>query len=125
MMLPPPHLVLLEYLLELFCLVSMNASSNQMTTNNIARIFSPNLLRPKTEKQALEEFQSCSYVVEFMIENYDQFCITARDSRPFEMLDATYLPSRLLENPADHYVKDKPAEPAPSPTPTTPATPSA
>ncbi|KAJ3312717.1 hypothetical protein HDU76_002814, partial [Blyttiomyces sp. JEL0837] len=84
MMLPPPHLVLLESLLELFALVVENASLNMMNSNNLARIFSPNLLRPKSEKQALEEFQSCSYVIEFRIENYEQFCITHKDIRPIE-----------------------------------------
>ncbi|KAJ3410438.1 hypothetical protein HDV05_003800 [Chytridiales sp. JEL 0842] len=118
MMLPPPHLVLLEYLLELFALVAMNSAANQMTASNLARIFSPNLLKPKSEKQALEEFQSCSYVVEFMIDNFDQFCITSRDMRPFEMLDASYLPPKKLENPADKY----PASPELAPSPTTPTT---
>ncbi|KAI8853363.1 Rho GTPase activation protein [Chytridium lagenaria] len=73
MLLPPPHLVLLEYLLELFTLVDLHSDSNQMTAKNLARIFSPNILRPKNEKQALEEFQSCAFVLEFMIENHDNF----------------------------------------------------
>ncbi|KAI8618099.1 Rho GTPase activation protein [Chytriomyces sp. MP71] len=94
MLLPPPHLVLLEQLLELFSLVVGNADTNQMTSNNLARIFSPNILKPRSEKQALEEFQSCSFVVEFMIENWEQFSFTAKDMRPFEILDMSYLPKR-------------------------------
>ncbi|KAJ3017319.1 UNVERIFIED_CONTAM: hypothetical protein HDU68_011752 [Siphonaria sp. JEL0065] len=91
MLLPPPHLVLLEQLLELFSMVVANADVNQMTSNNLARIFSPNILKPKSEKQALEEFQSCSFVVEFMIENHDQFAITARDIKPLEIMDVGYV----------------------------------
>ncbi|KAJ3194677.1 hypothetical protein HK101_002207 [Irineochytrium annulatum] len=95
MLLPPPHLVLLECLLDLFSVVVANAETNQMTSSNLARIFSPNLLRPKAEqKQALEEFQTCSFVVEFIIENYEQFYVSSREARPFDILDASYLPKR-------------------------------
>ncbi|KAJ3235613.1 hypothetical protein HDU81_000313 [Chytriomyces hyalinus] len=91
MLLPPSHLILLEQMLELFSMVAGFSETNQMTSNNLARIFSPNILKPKSDKQALEEFQSCSFVVEFMIENVDQFSITSRDVRPFEILDTSYM----------------------------------
>ncbi|KAJ3076156.1 hypothetical protein HDU98_005314 [Podochytrium sp. JEL0797] len=91
MLLPPPHLVLMQQLLELLSMVVEHADVNQMTSNNLARIFSPNILKPKSEKQALEEFQSCSFVLEFMIENHEQFAISAMDVKPFEILDSGYI----------------------------------
>ncbi|KAJ3075587.1 hypothetical protein HDU98_007569 [Podochytrium sp. JEL0797] len=91
MLLPPPHLVLMQQLLELLSMVVEHADVNQMTSNNLARIFSPNILKPKSEKQALEEFQSCSFVLEFMIENHEQFAIAAVDVKPFEILDMGYI----------------------------------
>ncbi|KAJ3112098.1 hypothetical protein HK100_002453, partial [Physocladia obscura] len=77
MLLPPPHLVLLEQLLDLFSKVIQYADVNQMTSNNLARIISPNILKPKTEKQALE--------------NYDQFSFTSRDFKPMDIIDVAYL----------------------------------
>ncbi|KAJ3107211.1 hypothetical protein HDU97_004631 [Phlyctochytrium planicorne] len=104
MLLPPPHLILFEYLLELFVLVANHAGDNQMTATNLARIFSPNLLRPKLEKQALEEFQSCAIVLEFFIENHSEFRISARDIKPFEILDVAYLPARKPSVKRKHLV---------------------
>ncbi|KAI9350075.1 Rho GTPase activation protein [Zopfochytrium polystomum] len=95
MLLPPPHLVLFEFLLELFSQVDQFSSENQMTASNLARIFSPNVLRPRgSEKQALEEFQTASFVVEFMIENWEQFALTGPEMRPFELMDVDYMPKK-------------------------------
>ncbi|KAJ3296413.1 hypothetical protein HK104_001642 [Borealophlyctis nickersoniae] len=91
-LLPPPHLVLVECLLELFGEVAANSAQNQMTGHNLARILSPNLLRPKTQKQPLEEYEQCSYIMEFLIDNWDQFIITSKSVRPYQLLDVTYLP---------------------------------
>ncbi|KAJ3238646.1 hypothetical protein HDU78_003390 [Chytriomyces hyalinus] len=102
MLLPPSHLILLEQMLELFSMVAGFAETNQMTSNNLARIFSPNILKPKNDKQALEEFQSCSFVVEFMIENCDQFSITSRDVRPFEILDTSYMAKKPRKETKNH-----------------------
>ncbi|KAJ3112217.1 hypothetical protein HDU96_004789 [Phlyctochytrium bullatum] len=79
---------------ELYPYFLKSLDTNQMTAKNLARILSPNILRPRNEKQALEEFQSCAFVLEFMIENHDQFRISSRDVKPFDILDVSYLPKR-------------------------------
>ncbi|KAI9325790.1 Rho GTPase activation protein [Zopfochytrium polystomum] len=95
MLLPPAHVVFFECLLELFSQVAKSSDQNQMTASNLARIFSPNVLRPRgTEKQALEDFQTASFVIEFMIDNWEQFAITGPELRPFELMDSNYLPKR-------------------------------
>ncbi|KAJ1561840.1 hypothetical protein HK405_002586 [Cladochytrium tenue] len=82
-------------LLELFSQVDQNSAENQMTASNLARIFAPNVLRPRgSERQALEDFQTASYVVEFMINHWEQFVLSTPDRRPFEIIDAEYLPKR-------------------------------
>ncbi|KAI9102459.1 Rho GTPase activation protein [Phlyctochytrium arcticum] len=92
MLLPPTHLVLLETLLEFFGQIVHYSEANQMNAHSLARIFSPNLLRPtKVQKQPLEEYERCSYVVEFLIDNWSHFIITASTVRPAQILDLTYI----------------------------------
>ncbi|KAJ3057316.1 hypothetical protein HK097_009269 [Rhizophlyctis rosea] len=92
LLLPPPHIVLLESLLQLFGTVASNSSYNQMNAHNLARIFSPNVLRPKSPKQPLEEYERCSFVVEILIDNWSQFIVSSKDVRPYQLLDVTYVP---------------------------------
>ncbi|RKO89312.1 Rho GTPase activation protein, partial [Blyttiomyces helicus] len=75
--LPSSHLILLEILLQLFSEVASLSAQNQMNAHNLARIFSPNVLRPKTNKQPLDEYEKCSHVMEFFIDNSAQFIVTA------------------------------------------------
>ncbi|KAJ3157883.1 hypothetical protein HDU89_000262 [Geranomyces variabilis] len=90
MLLPPAHLVLLETVLELMQDIIAHENINQMTSHNLARIISPNILRPKEtagKKQGLEEYERGSYVMEYLIDNWDHLAITSHDVRPFQMLD--------------------------------------
>lgn len=90
-MLPPPHLIILESLLALFSEVVKNCEENSMTSNSIARIFSPNFLKPtKGKEQALEEYDLCTQVVETLIDYWDHFIITSDQIRPYQLLDVTY-----------------------------------
>ncbi|KAJ3092218.1 hypothetical protein HK102_009703 [Quaeritorhiza haematococci] len=92
MLLPPPHLVLLECLLDLFHCVVQHSGANQMNSHNLARIFSPNLLRPKTAtKQPLDEYERCAHVVEFLIDNWDQFVFTRIDLAPMKLIELTFI----------------------------------
>ncbi|KND02221.1 uncharacterized protein SPPG_02704 [Spizellomyces punctatus DAOM BR117] len=90
LLLPPTHLVLLETLLELFGLIVQHSAANQMSAHSLARIFSPNVLRPKGQKQPLEEYERCSCVMELLIDHWDHFIVTPCTVRPFQMLDLTY-----------------------------------
>ncbi|KAJ3147571.1 hypothetical protein HDU86_007969 [Geranomyces michiganensis] len=90
MLLPPAHLLVLEAVLDLMQDVLAHENVNQMTSHNLARIISPNILRPKEtsgKKQGLEEYERGSYVMEYLIDNWDHLAITSHDARPFQMLD--------------------------------------
>ncbi|TPX61151.1 hypothetical protein PhCBS80983_g01263 [Powellomyces hirtus] len=90
MLLPPAHLVLLETILELMVDIVAHSEANQMTAHSLARIISPNILRPRestAKKQGLEEYERGSYVMEYLIDNWQHFGITDWSVMPFQMLD--------------------------------------
>ncbi|KAJ3036663.1 hypothetical protein HDV00_002487 [Rhizophlyctis rosea] len=96
LLLPSPHLVLLETLLDLFASIVTNSHQNQMNSHNLARVFSPNILRSKSQKQPLEEYERCSFVMEILIDNWSQFVVTSKEVRPYHLLDVTYIPRELF-----------------------------
>ncbi|KAJ3152186.1 hypothetical protein HDU89_001405 [Geranomyces variabilis] len=92
MLLPPAHLVLLETILELMQDIVAHQHVNQMSSHNLARIMSPNILRPKetaAKKQGLEEYERGSYVMEYIIDNWSHLAITGK-VLPFQMLDVGF-----------------------------------
>ncbi|KAI9199301.1 Rho GTPase activation protein [Polychytrium aggregatum] len=91
LLLPPPHIVAFESILCLVGEVAARSSENQMTAHNLARIFAPNILRSKQQKQSLDEYERCSFVTEYLIEHWTQFLLTGPELKPFEILDASYL----------------------------------
>ncbi|KAJ3284812.1 hypothetical protein HK104_009766 [Borealophlyctis nickersoniae] len=92
MLLPPPHIVLVECLLELFGEVAANSAQNQMTGHIWRESYHLICSDRKPQKQPLEEYEQCSYIMEFLIDNWDQFIITSKLVRPNQLLDVTYLP---------------------------------
>ncbi|KAJ3014841.1 hypothetical protein HKX48_004919 [Thoreauomyces humboldtii] len=93
MLLPPAHLVLLETVLDLMREIVALASINQMTSHALARIISPNILKPResaTKKQGLEEYERGSYVMEYLIDHAPHFCVTNWHVCPFQLLDLGY-----------------------------------
>jgi hypothetical protein len=90
-LLPPTHLILLEYLLVLFHDVQSNSAENQMTAHNIGLIFAPTLLRTKT-KTPIEEYDKLAKLIEYMILNHQQFIITHPERDPEKCLDLVFLP---------------------------------
>ncbi|KAJ3182410.1 hypothetical protein HDU87_008574 [Geranomyces variabilis] len=96
MLLPPAHLVLLETILELMQDIVAHQHVNQMSSHNLARIMSPNILRPKetaAKKQGLEEYERGSYVMEYIIDNWSHLAITEK-VLPFHMLDVGFTSGR-------------------------------
>ena len=91
-LLPPPHLILLEYLLALFAEIHENAGENQMNAYNLGLIFAPTLLRNKANKTPVEEFEKLARLLEFMITNLHQFIITHPLRDPEQCLDVILLP---------------------------------
>lgn len=49
-LLPPQHLILIEYLLDLLFVVQNASLDNQMTAHNLGVVFAPTLLRTKPNK---------------------------------------------------------------------------
>ncbi|KAI8820528.1 Rho GTPase activation protein [Fimicolochytrium jonesii] len=93
MLLPAAHLVLLETLLDLFKEILANSSYNQMSAHSIARIISPNILRPResnSKKQGLEEYERGTYILEYLIQNEQHLRITNWSVQPFQILDIGY-----------------------------------
>jgi hypothetical protein len=91
-MLPPPHLILLEYLLTLFASIHENAITNQMNAYNLGLIFAPTLLRNKANKTPVEEYEKLARLLEYMILNLHQFIITHPLRDPENCLDLVVLP---------------------------------
>ena len=102
-LIPFTHLVLLECLLELLSRISKKSDTNQMSSSNLARVFAPNLLRPKpTVIQSLEDYDKSANIIEFMIDNLIEFSLTSEKLQPFLCLDLDSLKapdsSDLLSN---------------------------
>jgi transcription termination factor NusB len=77
--LPNNHKRVLQITIKLLNKISKNASENMMTSDNLAMVFSPNLIKKKTtEKLSMKEMEDflkespyCSSIVKEMIENYE------------------------------------------------------
>lgn len=85
---PPSHLVLTEYLLEFLASVASHLEDNLMTSRNLARILSPNVLRPKTDNPSIEEFEQCSIVLEMLIDNQKYLSLIKDENGPFKILES-------------------------------------
>lgn len=76
LLLPKPNKSLLKAIFELLHLVAMNESSNRMSPDNLAKVFTPHLLCPRklSPENLLKDSQSLFGVVAFMINKYTDLC---------------------------------------------------
>ncbi|KAL6617828.1 hypothetical protein U3516DRAFT_628863 [Neocallimastix sp. 'constans'] len=87
MMFPRNYLVLLEYLLDLFRLVTRYSEYNQMNSSNLARVFAPNLLKPiPPAESSLKDYGITSSIIEFMIEHDLDFHISRSENMLLKIL---------------------------------------
>eukprot|EP01105_Mastigella_eilhardi_P011183 TRINITY_DN2583_c0_g1_i5.p1 TRINITY_DN2583_c0_g1~~TRINITY_DN2583_c0_g1_i5.p1 ORF type:complete len:616 (+),score=105.45 TRINITY_DN2583_c0_g1_i5:326-2173(+) len=73
--LPKTHLCVLKTIMSFFQKVVANSACNKMTSTNIALVFGPNMMRPRSEETAqfLQDTKLGSALVKLMIENYHYF----------------------------------------------------
>ncbi|OUM66338.1 hypothetical protein PIROE2DRAFT_29264, partial [Piromyces sp. E2] len=69
MMLPRNNLILLEYLFDLFNLVTKFSEYNQMNSGNLARVFAPNLLKPTNGEPSLKDYEITTSIIKFIIDH--------------------------------------------------------
>lgn len=76
LLLPKTNKSLLQDIFELLHLVAMNESSNRMSPDNLAKLFTPHLLCPRklSPENLLKDSQSLFGVVAFMITKYTDLC---------------------------------------------------
>lgn len=81
--LPFAHLSTLKYLMHLLHDV-VHTPGSLMSAKNLAAIFTPNLLRPESEKSAattgemeLTNHAACTAIIEFLIEHFDKLVCTS------------------------------------------------
>jgi len=66
---------MLHYLLHFLSTVASYSEFNDMTSSNLAKVFSPNLLRveeKKKDKPSVELHEKANKVIEFLIDNYKE-----------------------------------------------------
>jgi len=98
MMFPRNYLILLEYLLDLFSLITKFSEYNQMTSSNLARIFAPNLLKPiPPSEPSLKDYGITSSIIEFMIDHDMDFHISRSESMLLKILQE--IPDLSNKNP--------------------------
>jgi hypothetical protein len=75
LLLPFTHRLMLHYLLHFLSTVASYSEFNDMTSSNLAKVFSPNLLRveeKKKDKPSVELHEKANKVIEFLIDNYKE-----------------------------------------------------
>lgn len=110
-LLPPAHLVSVEFLFDLLVEISRNADRTQMTNSNLARVLAPTILRQANKESGsgvsialgmsitgsqqdlsglgLPELELAAQVVEFMLDTYHRWGhLTSPLTRPFVMLSS-------------------------------------
>ena len=80
MMLPRNNLILLEYLFDLFNLVTKFSEYNQMNSGNLARVFAPNLLKPANGEPSLKDYEITTSIIKFIIDHDPEFHISRSDN---------------------------------------------
>jgi len=81
MMIPRNYLILLEYLFDLFNLITKFSEYNQMTSNNLARVFAPNLLKPSSNTEpSLRDYEITTTIIKFIIDHDYEFHISRADN---------------------------------------------
>ncbi|KAJ3381353.1 hypothetical protein HDU92_005449 [Lobulomyces angularis] len=106
LLLPTPHLVLFECLLDLLGKIHNKHHINQMSSANLAKIFAPNLFRRKSTVlatspklnvpkdvalQAIDDYDKLAKLLTFMVEHKEEFLLTRNGVKPFLCLDADKL----------------------------------
>lgn len=111
-LLPPSHLVAMEFIFELLVEIARNAERTQMTASNLARVLAPTILRHGSREAGssgslsasqevagagLPELETAAEVIEYMLQTYPRWGrITSPRARPFMMLYGD-LPSDEVE----------------------------
>jgi len=78
LLLPYTHRLMLHYLLHFLSTVASYSEFNEMTSSNLAKVFSPNILRTeekKKEKPSVDTLvlhEKANKVIEFLIDNYEE-----------------------------------------------------
>jgi len=75
LLLPFTYRLMLHYLLHFLSTVASYSEFNDMTSSNLAKVFSPNLLRveeKKKDKPSVELHEKANKVIEFLIDNYQE-----------------------------------------------------
>jgi len=71
--LPVAHQLALKILLPFLYRVSQHSASHKMDVQNIAVVFTPNLLKPKEDEKLMSESSIANAIVMCMIENHQHF----------------------------------------------------
>lgn len=85
--LPIINRIVTNYLFQFLSKVCANGDVNKMHANNLAIVFAPSLLKPKSEASLITTSANATRVVETMISNYSSIfkvsLLNLRDSQVF------------------------------------------
>jgi hypothetical protein len=92
MLIPPAHLYLFEYLLDLFHLIDELHTLNQMGPHNLGLVLAPNLLFNMKTKASVDSYEKSAKLLEFMIHHHEQFIISSGHLNIDDALEKPVLP---------------------------------
>lgn len=98
--LPHVNYVVTKELFSLLVQVNMNSEENKMTSNNLAIVFGPNILRSRNENAiaALQDNTHVTRVVDFMIKEFTNLFMTQSMNRRARPSNVRYSTAVFLEN---------------------------